>query len=111
MRKNGRDDIFQVIVGLKVMEGEKENVVTGYVTNGFKNHENKEVACIYSWEAESSTTHHNMQEIEVLLKNANDPALIDMKLSLIKSPALFTMSTLQPFRKRRVERANNSSDN
>ena len=52
-----------------------------------------------------------MQEIEVLLKNANDPALIDMKLSLIKSPAFFAMSTPQPFRRRRVERANNAPDN
>ena len=109
--KNGRDDIFQAIVGLKVMKGEKENTIKGYVTTGFKNPENKEAAWICNWEAESSTTQHNMQEIDVLLKNANDPALIDMKLSLIKSPAFFAMSTLQPFRKRRVERANNASDN
>ena len=109
--KNGRDDIFQAIVGLKVIKGEKENVVKGYVNNGFKNPENKEVAWICSWEAESSTTQHNMQEIEVLLKNANDPVLIDMKLSLIKSPAFFAMSTPQPFRRRRAMRANSASDN
>ena len=35
--KNNRDDIFQVIVGLKVMKGEKENRIKGHVVSGYKN--------------------------------------------------------------------------
>ena len=96
---------------MKVINGDKENAIKGHVASGFKNPENKEVAWIVSWENENATTQHTTQEVEVWLKNANDQALVDLQLSLIKSPAcFFAMSTPQPFRRRRMERANSASD-
>ena len=67
------------------MKGEKENPIKGHVVSGHKNPENKEVVWVVSWENENVITQHNTQEVETLLKRCNDRALVDLKLSLIKS--------------------------
>ena len=48
-----RDDVFQAVVGLKVMKGEG---LKGCITTGFKIPETKEFAFICTWEAENATT-------------------------------------------------------
>ena len=94
--KNNRDDVCQAIIGLKMLKGE----IKGHVVSGHKYPVSKELVWVCRWENEADVVNHSSEEIESWLKAVNDVSLIELKMTMIRAPEMYTMHTPQPFKKR-----------
>ena len=93
-----REDAFSTVIGLKV---NTEDGSQSSISNGFKKKETGEAAFFITWD-EGSTTQQTLDEIDPLLKAVNDTVMIDAKMNLFRGPALHSIHTPQPFRRKEL---------